>query len=273
MRVITAFIGAAALVAFLAPGAHADEWNKRTYLTFSGPVEVPGATLAAGTYTFEIADPDAARHVIRVSEKDTNKPIALFMTIPMQRAVTPEDNLVLFTERPADAPQAIQAWFYPGDNVGEEFVYPKSQAVKIAKANRKPVLSTADSSTKTTSESDRMAEMKNAKIGRVNEKGEMTSTSSNNTPAATTSSSAKATTSSSSSASNTNASATPAPSNPKPSSATASNSAVGTSGQQSARHQRKELPRTASDFGAIELLSGLAFAGALAAGRLRRALN
>jgi hypothetical protein len=33
------------------------------------------------------------------------------------------------------------------------------------------------------------------------------------------------------------------------------------------------LPRTASDFGAIELLSGLAFAGALAAGRLRRALN
>src|SRR4051794_843180 len=55
MRGLKVFCGAAALVAFLAPGAHADEWNKRTYLTFSGPVQIPGATLPAGTYTFEIA--------------------------------------------------------------------------------------------------------------------------------------------------------------------------------------------------------------------------
>ena len=71
MRALKVLCGAAALVAFFAPGAHADEWNKRTYLTFSGPVQVPGATLPAGTYTFEIANPDTSRHVIRVSEKDS----------------------------------------------------------------------------------------------------------------------------------------------------------------------------------------------------------
>ena len=78
MRALKVLCGAAALVAFLAPGAHADEWNKRTYLTFSGPVQVPGATLPAGTYTFEIANPDTTRHVIRVSEKDSGKHVGLF---------------------------------------------------------------------------------------------------------------------------------------------------------------------------------------------------
>lgn len=110
MRAIKLLCGAAALVAFLAPGAHADEWNKLTYLTFSGPVQIPGATLPAGTYAFEIANPDTTRHVIRVSEKDSGKHIGLFMTIPNNRMDPPNDNLVMFAERPAGAPQAIQVW-------------------------------------------------------------------------------------------------------------------------------------------------------------------
>src|SRR5262245_43918797 len=121
MRALKILGGAAVLTMCLAPAAHADEWNKRTYLTFSGPVQIPGATLAAGTYTFEIADPNAARHVIRVSEKDSGKSIALFMTIPQDRLDPPDNNLVLFRERPVGAPQAIQAWFYPGNRIGEEF--------------------------------------------------------------------------------------------------------------------------------------------------------
>src|SRR5215208_4986984 len=157
MRILKTLCGAAALVAFLAPGAHADEWNKRTYLTFSGPVQVPGVTLPAGTYTFELANPDTTRHVIRVSEKDSGKHVGLFMTIPNQRLESPSDNLIMFSERPAGSPQAIQAWFYPGDRVGEEFVYPKSQAMQIAKATKKGVLATEGGGVTSGSEADRMA--------------------------------------------------------------------------------------------------------------------
>jgi hypothetical protein len=262
MRAVRVLCGAVALTAFLAPGAHADEWNKRTYLTFSGPVQIPGATLPAGTYTFEIANPDTMRHVIRVSEKDTNKPIGLFMTTPMDRLDPPNDNLIMFSERPAGTPQAIQVWFYPGDRIGEEFVYPKSQAVAIAKANHKAVLATNAENNRNASESDRMAAMKGASIGRVDENGQMKSDESK---AATTTADEK-------NQSSTAASAAPANTvDGSRSSRVAKNTAIGTSGQNETTQngRRRQLPRTASNLAAFELLSGLAFAGAVAAHRLR----
>jgi hypothetical protein len=37
-----------------------------------------------------------------------------------------------FSERPGDSPEALRAWFYPGDNYGQEFVYPKIRAIQLA---------------------------------------------------------------------------------------------------------------------------------------------
>ena len=56
MRVWKAACCAALVTLMAAPGVRADEWNKKTILTFSGPVQIPGATLAAGTYVFKLAD-------------------------------------------------------------------------------------------------------------------------------------------------------------------------------------------------------------------------
>ncbi len=42
----------------LAPAARADEWNKETIVTFSGPVQVPGKVLEAGTYVFKLDSGD-----------------------------------------------------------------------------------------------------------------------------------------------------------------------------------------------------------------------
>jgi hypothetical protein len=50
--------------------------------------------------------------------------------------------VVTFTERPAGEPEALRAWFYPGRQWGEEFVYPKARAMAIAKASNMPVLFT-----------------------------------------------------------------------------------------------------------------------------------
>ena len=70
MRYLTAVCCAVAMTALLAPAAHADDYNKRTLVTFSGPVQVPGVTLPAGTYTFKLADPEFSRRVIQIWNKD-----------------------------------------------------------------------------------------------------------------------------------------------------------------------------------------------------------
>jgi hypothetical protein len=270
MRSLITMCGALAIVACLAPGAHADEWNKKTFLTFSAPVQIPGATLPAGTYTFELANPDTSRHVIRVSEKDSGKPIGLFMTIPQDRLDPPNDNLIMFAERPAGAAQAIQAWYYPGDRIGEEFVYPKAQAMQIAKANRVGVLATEGGGVANVSDPDRVAALRSASVGRVDESGRMSSdtTTATTTAQATTTARPRTTTAQATTAERAQANP-PATTAPR---AQTNPSTTGTTGTTSnAASRRRELPRTASNLVALELLSGLAIAGGLIVRRVRLA--
>jgi hypothetical protein len=155
---------AVALTALVAPAAHADEYNKLTYVTFSGAVQVPGATLPAGTYTFKLADPANSRRVIQIWNKDATHIYATLITIPNQRFEPTDKPVILFKETASGQPQAVQAWFYPGDRYGEEFVYPKDQALRIAKATHTPVLSMA--STKSDS-----ASLRSTEVSRVDENG------------------------------------------------------------------------------------------------------
>ena len=169
MHVLKTLCGATALAAMLAApsAARADQWNKLTYLTFSGPVQVPGHTLAAGTYTFKLADLGSDRHVVQIFDKATSKLIATVMTIPDQRLDPTDKPVVMFKETPAGTPAAIQAWFYPGNSIGDEFIYPRQQALRIAKATHSPVLSMADSDN-SMSDSD----MRGTAVGRIGEDGE-----------------------------------------------------------------------------------------------------
>jgi hypothetical protein len=45
-----------------------------------------------------------------------------------------------FKERASGQPEAIRAWFYPGNRWGQEFVYPKARAIELAKRTHLPVL-------------------------------------------------------------------------------------------------------------------------------------
>ena len=111
----------------------ADEWNKKTVFTFSAPVEIPGQVLTPGTYVFKLLDTASDRHIVQVFNKDQNHLYGTFLTIPDYRNKPPEKPLITFEERPAGSPEAIKAWFYPNDNYGNEFVYPKARAVQLAK--------------------------------------------------------------------------------------------------------------------------------------------
>src|SRR5690349_8432439 len=115
MRTVKIACCAAVLAFGLATAAHADEWNKLTYLTFTAPVSMPGITLPAGTYRFELMDPDSSRRVIRVSDKDGSKNYGIFLSIPDRKIDPSDDPVVMFREMPAGLPRAIRAWFYPGE--------------------------------------------------------------------------------------------------------------------------------------------------------------
>jgi LPXTG-motif cell wall-anchored protein len=128
------------LVATFAAGVGADtKFNKRTVATFTQPVEIPGQVLPAGTYTIELYETFGNRHVVRIYNADRSKLIATVLAIPNQRLTPTGDNVMKFSERPGNAPDALKAWFYPGDNFGQEFVYPKARAVEFAQVTHEAI--------------------------------------------------------------------------------------------------------------------------------------
>jgi LPXTG-motif cell wall-anchored protein len=126
-----------------ASNARADEWNKKTVLTFSQPFEIPGMVLPAGIYTFELADTMADRHIVRIFNADRSEVIATVMTIPNTRLTPTSETVIKFREMPAGSPEAIRAWFYPGNTIGQEFVYPRQRATQLAKVSNANVPATA----------------------------------------------------------------------------------------------------------------------------------
>src|SRR5580698_5002741 len=121
------------------PGARADEWNQKTVVTFSGPVEVPGQVLQAGTYVFKLANSNSSRNIVQIFNEQENHVYATFLAIPDYRMRASDTTIIHFAERPAGSPEAIKGWFYTGRTHGHEFVNPKNEAVALAKANHMAV--------------------------------------------------------------------------------------------------------------------------------------
>jgi len=139
VKTILVVLALSLLGATLAPGARADEWNKKTVMTFSQSIEIPGQILPAGTYTFKLLDSPSDRHIVQIFNADGSQIIATILAINNYRLRPTGETVVKFVERPGDNPEAIKAWFYPGDNFGQEFVYPKQRAIQLAAAANEPV--------------------------------------------------------------------------------------------------------------------------------------
>jgi len=122
------------LAAFSPWAAQADNWDRKTTISFSDAVQIPGATLPAGKYIFKLWDSPADRYVVQIFNERQNHVYATLLTIPEYRMNPPDQTVISFYEAPAGQPQPIKAWFYPGDNNGREFIYSKAEANTIASA-------------------------------------------------------------------------------------------------------------------------------------------
>ena len=142
-ELMTAACAAATMLTMSSIPALAQPLDQRTEFTFNQPVELPGVTLPPGTYVFRFMDATSSRNVMNVQAKDaSSKNYGMFMTISAQRPRPSDDAELRFLETPSGQPAAVKTWWYPGNTIGREFIYPKSQATRLAKATNSNVLTT-----------------------------------------------------------------------------------------------------------------------------------
>ena len=130
-------VGAAAVL-------HASQWNKVSRLSVDETIAVPGAFLNPGEYVVKVAESAATRHIVRIMNGDQTEVVATVLAVPNRRMQPTGDTEFAFYETPVGEPAALRTWFYPGDNFGQEFVYPESQAKRIATRTKRNVLSMED---------------------------------------------------------------------------------------------------------------------------------
>lgn len=162
--------GVALIAAAVTPPVKADEWDKKTIITINEPVQMPSCcnaehvvVLQPGTYVLALVDSLSDRHIVRVFEQDQKTVITTILAIPNYRLQPTGKSVFQFWETTAGQPRAMRAWFYPGDNFGQEFAYHKATSLEIARVAKAPVPAV---------EVETEAELKTAPVVVVDEKGE-----------------------------------------------------------------------------------------------------
>ena len=108
---------------FFVPQGRADESDKKTIVTINEPIQVPGKVLPAGTYVFKLINTND-RTLVAIFNADDNHLVTMVQGIPDSRMQAPDKAIIQLEQRSSEQPEALKAWFYPGDNAGVGFVYP-----------------------------------------------------------------------------------------------------------------------------------------------------
>ncbi|MCU1339190.1 MAG: hypothetical protein JWO19_4771 [Bryobacterales bacterium] len=132
-------MGALALISLAPPAAHADEYDKKTIVTISAPTEVPGIILQPGTYVIKLLNSSSNRHIAEIMNERMDHLYALTFTAAAEKIDRSGKTVLTFYEGSAGRPQALRKWFWPGDTIGQEFIYPKNQAARISAATGQKV--------------------------------------------------------------------------------------------------------------------------------------
>jgi hypothetical protein len=288
--IATASVAAVILALSVSVGAQDFNTFEKTYLTFSNSVELPGMTLPAGTYTFRLAD-TPSRNVVQVLSQDEKQVHGQFLFIPAERPEVTGETVITFRETREGTTPAVQYWYYPGEKIGKEFLYPKDQAMRIASRTGATVMTeggpiSANSTASSTDAQGQVTEWKREQTTTAPSDAQVAGTAGVAQPGADVSQQSADLSQQSADVSRQSAdisqqsadvtAAQPArPSEPAPTVATAqpapvpddSPEPVGTSGVQDARPEstsaRAELPATASPLALSGLIGLLSLAGAL----------
>lgn len=106
--------------------AQADQWDKKTIFTVDQPIQIKDTYLDPGTYVLKLANSSNDRHIVYIYNADQNHLINTIMAVPDYRIRPTGNSQFVFWETPPGTARAMRAWFYPGDNYGQEFPYPNN---------------------------------------------------------------------------------------------------------------------------------------------------
>ena len=135
MKINKGYIAIGLIIAFtliFELAAHADEFDQSTTITFSEPMQIPGQVLPTGTYLFELADHGTETHVVQIFSSDRSVLYGTFLTSSTELQEPANDVEVTFAESEAGAPPVLLKWFYPGSEIGNDFVYSKQTEKQLA---------------------------------------------------------------------------------------------------------------------------------------------
>ncbi len=139
LGVLTSTLCLAAAFTALAPRAQADQWDKKTIVTFNQPVEISGTVLAPGTYVFKLVNL-TDRNIVQISDATETHVYATILAIPDYRVNLPWKSKpkIGIRETASGAPPAIKDWFAPSDQFGQEFLYQPLPVTQVAAVQPMP---------------------------------------------------------------------------------------------------------------------------------------
>jgi hypothetical protein len=240
--------------------AQQPDTKDRTIMTFSNAVELPGMKLEAGTYVFKLAD-TASRNVIQVFDQDEKMIMGQWLFVPAERQEVTGDTVVTFKETSAGATPAVQYWYYPGEKIGKEFIYPKDQALRIAGRTGATVLTEEGPVTSGSQTASASVETDTSKPASVEASASAQTSPAENQGAVAVGTSGADQPQNQSGASNDNANR--ADNRPAPT------AGAGGNARQESTVASRELPRTASPLPLSGLISFLSLGGAAVVRRFR----
>ncbi len=143
-RILMFLVGLALISSVWSQGMRAQDnlREKATKVTVTEPMQVPGMVLSPGEYVFRLNDSNSNRHIVHIFNKDETTLVTTVLAIPNVRLKPTDTGIMTYEERPIGQPVALEAWFYSGDTLGQQFVYPKAKAEELSRLNQVEVPST-----------------------------------------------------------------------------------------------------------------------------------
>jgi hypothetical protein len=148
MKINKGYIAVGLVIAFalfFELAAHADESDEATTMSFSQPIQVPGQVLPAGTYLFELGDHGAESNVVQIFSSDRTVLYGTFLTIATQIQEPAGDTTVTLAEPESGGTPVLLKWFYPGRDIGNEFVYSKQTEKELARDRQQNIVASEES--------------------------------------------------------------------------------------------------------------------------------
>ena len=133
-------------VGLTANTSHAEDSAKKATLTLNALTQLPGTTVAAGSYVFKQSGEQAGWNIVQVYNQDESSLVTTLLAYPNPNLSSSGQSILIYPQSTDGRTQVMEAFFFDNDPVAQQLAYPKKTADEIGAANhvRVPTTGTSD---------------------------------------------------------------------------------------------------------------------------------